>query len=395
VTRPPHPLPTRREIAGRIGTYTHAKEELQSPFAARTSDAVRRRSLRPEDIRSPFSRDADRILHSKAYARYIDKTQVFSHVHNDHITHRVLHVQLVAKIARTIGRALRLNEDLIEAIALGHDIGHPPFGHFGESCLSEICTEQQIGRFLHNVQSIWFLDRIEECDLTLQVLDGILCHNGESDAHVLSPDPVATWETFDARVRQIRDGGADPHPMTPEGCVVRLADTIAYIGRDLEDAYEIALIGEDDPLPERVETVLGVDNRSIVDTLIWDILVHSDSTDKPCIRHGDEVAGALAELKQFSRNKIYENPLLTSERDKIRLMYRTLYSRYLADVREECTASRIFTDFIDARWVTARYRDAAAPGELVRDFLAGMTDRYFEARFAEIVMPRKIEGTFR
>jgi dGTPase len=391
---PSSPPGDRQHIADSIDAYTASLERIRSPFAARNRDATRRHHRNPEDIRSPYSRDADRILHSKAYTRYIDKTQVFYLVQNDHVTHRVLHVQLVAKIARTIGRALRLNEDLIEAIALGHDIGHPPFGHFGERCLSDICEQHRIGRFCHNIQSVWFLDRIEGCDLTLQVLDGILCHNGESHAHVLIPQHYDSWDTFDRRVMKIRECGSDPHPMTLEGCVVRLADTIAYIGRDLQDAYEVALIGEENPLPESCVAVLGRDNRTIVDTLIWDLLLHSDTIRDPCIRHSPGVADALGELREFSIRHIYENPLLISEQKKISTMYRTIFTRFLEDLEGGRPSSKIFTDFIDQRWATSRYCEDAAPAELVRDYIAGMTDRYFEARFQEMVIPRRIEGSF-
>lgn len=147
-----------------IRTVAGKHEALLSPLAATSADAMRRHNRAAEDIRTPYSRDADRIIHTRAYTRYIDKTQVFYLVENDHITHRVIHVQLVSKIARTIGRCLRLNEDLIEAIALGHDIGHIPYGHFGETCLSALCEQYCIGKFFHNVQSVQFLDRIEDQD---------------------------------------------------------------------------------------------------------------------------------------------------------------------------------------------------------------------------------------
>ena len=222
--------------------YTNEREYLFSPHATRSADAIRRKNKRPEDIRTPFSRDADRIIHTRAYTRYIDKTQVFYLVENDHITHRVIHVQLVSKIARTIGRSLRLNEDLIEAVALGHDIGHIPYGHFGEQCLSDLCMEHGIGRFAHNVESIRFLDQIEDQDLTLQVLDGILCHNGESNDLRISPQPCQGWAEFDDKVAGYARGDRMDPPATLEGCVVKFADTIAYIGRDLQDAQEVGLI---------------------------------------------------------------------------------------------------------------------------------------------------------
>ena len=155
-------------------------EELNrlSPLAAKSSEAVRRNKEQLIGYRQNFAQDADRILHSRAYARYIDKTQVFCLIRNDHITHRVLHVQLVSRIARTVGRFLHLNEDLIEAISLGHDIGHPPFGHAGEQFLSELCMENGLPGFQHNVQSVRALEKLERkgrgWNLSLQVLDGIL-----------------------------------------------------------------------------------------------------------------------------------------------------------------------------------------------------------------------------
>jgi len=219
-----------------IREYIAEKETLLSPCATRSAAALRRYNDKPEDIRAPFSRDTDRIIHTRAYARYIDKTQVFSFVDNDHITHRVLHVQLVSKIARTVGRSLRLNEDLIEAIALGHDIGHAPYGHTGEEALSAACVRAGIGPFRHNVQGVRFLQLIESRDLTLQVLDGILCHNGETNDERLCPECCPDWETFDARIEQVERDGTCPPPSTPEGCAVRFADTIAYVSRYIQDA---------------------------------------------------------------------------------------------------------------------------------------------------------------
>ncbi len=169
------------------------EESLLSPLATPSKNANRRvdEQILKTGYRQAFSVDVDRILNSRAYTRYIDKTQVFYLIDNDHITHRVLHVQLVSKIARTIGRFLRLNEDLIEAIALGHDIGHCPFGHDGERFLSRLCQSYGIGFFLHSVQSVQFLDKVEQkgkgWNLTLQTLDGILCHDGEIHNEKTSP----------------------------------------------------------------------------------------------------------------------------------------------------------------------------------------------------------------
>jgi len=379
----------------RIHRYTEEREALFSIHATRSTRAVRRQNRKPEDIRTPFSRDADRIIHTRAYTRYIDKTQVFYLVENDHITHRVIHVQLVSKIARTIGRSLRLNEDLIEAIALGHDIGHIPYGHFGESCLSALCEEHGIGKFSHNVQSIRFLDQIEDQDLTMQVLDGILCHNGESDDVGISPVPCPDWEAFDRKVAGYAQKSRMDPPMTLEGCVVKFADTIAYIGRDLQDAEEVGLIAGPDDIPRDCREILGSDNRVIIDTLIHDLIDNSDAENGAYISYSPDTERALVALRAFSRRQIYNNPKLTAEQEKIKTMYRTLFYRYLEDVTSGRRTSRIFAEFIDLPWVNREYVASTAPAGLVRDYLAGMTDRYFLKRFEECVLPHKIEGSFR
>nr|WP_321351440.1 HD domain-containing protein [uncultured Methanoregula sp.] len=377
-----------------IRMQTELRESLLSPLAARSGGAVRRFGRKPEDIRTPYSRDADRIVHTRAYTRYIDKTQVFYLVENDHITHRVIHVQLVSKIARTIGRCLRLNEDLIEAIALGHDIGHIPYGHFGETCLSEICEQHGIGKFFHNVQSVRFLDRIEDCDLTLQVLDGILCHNGEADDVRIEPERCGSFMDFDRKVTDHANGSRSRPPMTLEGCVVKFADTIAYIGRDLQDAREIGLIGNDTPIPETCGEVLGHDNGQIINTLIYDLLENSDAEETGYISYSPEVEKSLIELRAFSRVHIYNNPALTTEREKIRRMYATLFSACLEDLERGKRTAKIFADFIDSVPISNNYLSSATRPELVRDFIAGMTDRYFARRYEECVMPRKIVGKF-
>jgi dGTPase len=377
-----------------IRSYINKRDAFLSPLAATGADAVRRHNRKAEDIRTPYTRDADRIIHTRAYTRYIDKTQVFYLVENDHITHRVIHVQIVSKIARTIGRCLRLNEDLIEAIALGHDIGHIPYGHFGETCLSELCEQYGIGRFFHNVQSVQFLDRIEDCDLTMQVLDGILCHNGEADDLLISPEVCPNWLVFDKKVQDNADGIRTKAPMTLEGCVVKFSDTIAYIGRDLQDAREVGLIGRTTPLPRECTEILGDSNREIINTLIYDLLENSDTEDSGYISYSPEVEKALISLRAFSQINIYNNKKLTSEREKVRQMYATLFATYLNDLEEELPDTKIFTDFIDTSWISQNYLSSATLPELVRDFIAGMTDRYFAKRYEECVIPRRIEGKF-
>jgi dGTPase len=388
-----------KDLASGILAGVQKHEALLSPLAATSADAVRRQNRKPEDIRTPFSRDADRIIHTRAYTRYIDKTQVFYLVENDHITHRVIHVQLVSKIARTIGRCLRLNEDLIEAIAVGHDIGHIPYGHFGETCLSALCERFGIGKFYHNVQSIRFLDKIEDCDLTMQVLDGILCHNGEADDVRIAPETCGSWAAFDQKVQDNAGGRRNRAPMTLEGCVVKFADTIAYIGRDLQDARDIGLIDDSPALPQECLDLFGsadpeTINAVIINTLIYDLLENSDCEEKGYISYSREVEKALIVLRVFSKENIYDNPRLTTERPKIERMYQTLFTRYLDDLEKKDRGSRIFTDFIDTEWISRNYCKSATPAELVRDFIAGMTDRYFAKQFATCVIPQKVEGRF-
>jgi dGTPase len=383
-----------RGLESSILASTARRESILSPLASISADAVRRHNRKPEDIRTPYSRDTDRIIHTRAYTRYIDKTQVFSLVENDHITHRVIHVQLVSKIARTIGRCLRLNEDLIEAIALGHDIGHIPYGHFGENCLSALCEQYGIGKFFHNVQSVQFLDKIEDCDLTMQVLDGILCHNGEADDVKISPVPCRNWLEFDRKVQDNANGIRTKAPMTLEGCVVKFADTIAYIGRDLQDAREIGLIDASVRLPLMCREVLGETNREIINTLIYDLLKNSDTEDSGYISYSHDVETALIKLRTFSRIHIYENSKLTSEREKVKQMYATLFMTCLNDLENEVKDAKIFTDFIETNWISREYLQSATCAELARDFIAGMTDRYFAKRYEECVIPRRIEGKF-
>lgn len=183
--------------------------------------------------------------------------------------------------------------------------------------------------------------------------------------------------------------------MTLEGCVVKFADTIAYIGRDLQDAREIGLIGEETQIPERAKEVLGSTNREIINTLIYDLMENSDTEERGFIAYSREVEEALICLRTFSRDHIYNNPSLTSERRKIEQMYRTLFATCLEDLEQEERSGRIFTEFIDTGWTSPRYLQSATDAELVRDFIAGMTDRYFAKRYEECVMPRRIEGKFR
>lgn len=359
--------------------------------AAFSADGVRRFPEEVSGYRQHFALDADRILHSRSYSRYIDKTQVFSLIRNDHITHRGLHVQLVARIARTIGRFLHLNEDLLEAIALGHDIGHPPFGHNGETFLSELCLEHGLPPFQHNIQSVRFLDKLERkgkgWNLTLQVLDGILCHDGEVHSQGLRPTPLKTFAEFDSKLEA--KANVPDHvliPSTLEGCVVRIADTIAYIGRDIEDAITLGLIKREE-LPERCRKILGVTNGTIVYNLVTDLILNSRTTkvEDSVISFSEEISSSLKELKKFNYERIYLAPLTRRQSPAIRECYQKLFTYYLHCLNISPQSLPEEVDLMTD--INPLYLEQYRPEEKVRDFIAGMTDDFFLKQAGSIGCP--------
>jgi dGTPase len=367
------------------------RKEAEGLSAAGTPShcAVRRREeeFLTAGHRQAFSVDVDRILHSRAYARYIDKTQVFYLIRNDHITHRVLHVQLVSKIGRSIGRFLGLNEDLIEAIALGHDIGHTPFGHDGERFLSQLCREHGIGAFQHNVQSVHFLDLVERkgqgWNLCLQTLDGILCHDGEVHTPALAPWRTKSFADLEAEMEaKTRQPETELVPMTLEGCVVRMVDTVAYIGRDIEDAIRLGLIRRSE-LPADSTAVLGDTNGTIVFKLSTDII--RTSHEKGFVAFSPEVSEALRRLKRFNLERIYLNPRMKPHTGLIRDLFRRLFDGFMEDLDRQRRDSVIFKGFLNG--MSAGYLERQRPAEVVRDFIAGMTDRYFLDLCPEALRP--------
>lgn len=367
----------------------HLETKILSPLATFNARGIRRTPDHrlAAGYRQAFSVDADRILHSRAYARYIDKTQVFYLVNNDHITHRVLHVQLVSKIARTIGRFLGLNEDLLEAIALGHDIGHTPFGHDGERFLSNLCENNGIGYFHHNLQSVQFLEKVERkglgWNLCLQTLDGILTHDGEIHNEQLWPATHKTFEDFDAEIAAKK---SDPRtvlmPMTLEGCLVRMTDTVSYIGRDIEDAIRLKLIRRED-LPQGSADTLGNTNGTIVFNLVTDII--RSSYQKPYVAFSPEVSEALRQLKRFNLEHIYLNPRIKKHTRRIAKLFEILFEAYLDDIRHFRKSSAIYSRFMMD--MTDEYIQSHRPAEIVRDFISGMTDQYFLDQCPEELRP--------
>jgi dGTPase len=367
-----------------------SEEQRLSRLACLSRDAVRKAEEADVDRghRQSFAVDADRILHSLAYSRYIDKTQVFYLIKNDHITHRVLHVQLVSKIGRTVGRLLGLNEDLVEAIALGHDIGHTPFGHDGEKFLSELCEAHHIGPFFHNIQGVRFLQEIERkgrgWNLTLQVLDGILCHDGEIHTQALEPRKGKNFETLAREMaRKSEEPGEDIRPMTLEGCVVRMADSISYVGRDIEDAIRLGLITREE-LPGDCKKILGDTNGTIVYRLVEDLV--ANSIDKPFVCFSKDVGEALRALKKFNQERIYQNRKVKEQTPKIQLMFQLLFAKYLEDLEMRNENSDIYCGFLQG--MSPAYKKQTPSAEMVRDFVAGMTDAYFLGQCGKNLMPQ-------
>lgn len=356
------------------------KEKDLSKYACKSENGTWLKEDK-EDIRPIFYRDIDRIIHSSGYARYIDKTQVYSFVQNDHITRRVLHVQLVAKIARTIGRSLKLNEDLIEAMALGHDIGHTPFGHKGESILNEICKEENIGAFCHNAQSVRELQTMEGLNISLQTLDGILAHNGEILINKYTYNPAKTKEEFEEELKKTFETdnySKQIRPMTLEGCVVRLSDVLAYIGRDIEDAIKVGVITRED-IPEDVTKILGNTNSVIVDTLIKDVIVNS--YDKPYLMFSEEVFEALMKLKDWNYKTIYESDMANKNYEKIDKLFKPLYNKYLEKLQTEEYKTAEGKDFSEKNlYEFIKKMSANSNFNLKRgviDYIAGQTDKFF------------------
>ena len=352
------------------------RDEYLSVLACKNSSAIRFEE-EIDDIRPPYLRDADRIIYSLSYTRYIDKTQVFSNIENDHISKRMTHVQMVSKIARTIGRALNLNEDLIEAASLGHDIGHVPFGHEGEYILNKISLENNCGYFNHNIQSVREFMVLENhgngLNLTLQVLDAIMCHNGELELKKYVPRKKSLKEFLKEYENSYVDESQNKKmvPMTLEGCIVRVSDIIAYLGRDIEDAIRLGLITIDD-VPNNIKEVLGSTNREIINTLIMDIL--KNSFNKNYLAMSDDVFDALKELKRFNYEYIYskahdENTLKYWEE-----CFRKVFNYCLNSIKNNDNDSIIKKEYLSK--MSDKYLNNTKIERQVIDFIAGMTDDY-------------------
>lgn len=321
------------------------EHEILSPYAS-FSDQSRGRDIKEEpcEIRTIYQRDRDRIIHCKAFRRLKHKTQVFLAPEGDHYRTRLTHTLEVAQIARTIARALRLNEDLTEAIALGHDLGHTPFGHAGERVLNSICP---LG-FAHYRQSVRVVEFLEKdgrgLNLTWEVRDGILNH---------------------------RTAG---NPSTLEGKVVRLSDKIAYINHDIDDGIRAGIISEED-IPREYTDLLGNSTKERLNTLINDIVINSNNRDD--IYMSDRIGGAMKELREHMFTHLYLNPAAKSEEEKADKLITELYRYYIANIDKLPDNYKMFiTEYNQAK------------EQVVCDYIAGMSDQYSIMKFQEIFVPK-------
>lgn len=366
------------------------KELYLSKYATKSTDAIRIEE-ETEDIRPAFFRDIDRIIHAYSYTRYLDKTQVYTRNENDHISKRITHVQLVSKIARTIGRALNLNEDLIEAIALGHDIGHTPIGHVGEAILNEISLRELNEYFAHNIQSVRHYLIVEKnglgLNLTIQVLDGIMCHNGEILSNVYEPKTKTKEEFLLQYNNAYKDliTSSKNAPMTLEGCVVRISDIIGYIGRDIEDAIMLNKIKRED-IPKEIIEVLGDNNKDIVNNIIIDII--KNSYDKPYIKMSNEVYKALMALKKFNYKYIYNYSLTPQQKEYYKTGMNNIYNEYLNDIKNNNKDSIIYKIFLNNQ--SKEYMHNTNDKRKVIDFIAGMTDDLFISEIEKLAKNKKM-----
>ena len=355
-----------------------------NPYRA-SDDAVIRRDDRPGDegniLRPAYVRDVEKILHLPAYNRYNGKTQVFSFRSNDDLSRRGLHVQLVARIARDIGSALGLNCDLIEAIGLGHDLGHTPFGHAGEKHLNDILFERTGRSFFHNVHSVRVLDKLYGRNLSLQTLDGVLCHNGEYEQRIFELSGLDSFESFDEVVENCYRNDFDYvktlRPMTLEGCVVRISDIIAYVGRDRQDAIEAGLLSED----AFDDGLGGGYNTWILTHASIDIVEHSYGKNR--IEMSEELFDEIARAKRENYTKIYSSGGVEEEHgDMMAQAFRRMYEHFYHDLEHGDESSFIFRHHIARIEKALSYYDRTYDwqsdlDQTVVDYIASMTDGYF------------------
>ena len=370
-----------------------------NPYACSDESIIRRNPERDRaSIQRPaFVRDIEKIIHSPYYNRYTDKTQVFSFFRNDDISRRGYHVQLVARIARNIGNVLGLNESLIEAIALGHDIGHTPFGHAGERILNKIYNEKTGRYFNHNVHSVRVLDKIFSRNISLQTLDGIICHNGEFVEQEYRPHNLKDFDEFD---RMVEDCYIDKNnikklvPSTLEGCVVRICDMIAYIGKDRQDALQTNMF---DTPPVFSELSIGTTNAEMINNLSVNII--ENSYGKDYIYLDNQYYDDIKKAKKENYEKIYFNEKIESKYDDvIEPMFWEIYEKLYDDLISGNEESVIFRHHMNFVRENEKYYDKdftyqnEEPAQIVTDYIASMTDDYFIDLYSYLFPDGKFAG---
>jgi len=390
-----------KELFDKLYANLVKRQELLSPYASMDKEAVRRRAEKFHVARPNYIKDIERIINCRYFNRYSDKTQVFSLYKNDDISRRALHVQIVSRISRNIGRMLELNQDLIEAIALGHDLGHAPFGHVGERFLSELYYEKTQRYFNHNVHSVRILDKILNLNISFQTLDGILCHNGEKVNGKYRPEELGKgngseqFGMFDDTVERCyveKDAVDHIVPHTMEGCVVRISDIIAYLGKDRQDA---AILGIEIEGPFYSNVLLGATNSEFISNIIADIV--SNSYGKDYLMLSEEYAEALDFEKNVNFKKIYEPQDKNQPYPEIKIMFRRIYEKMYEDIvrgNEDSPVFRhhinkIFMGFKNSEQMLEEYRNEE-PNQIVVDYIASMTDNYFLEAY-EYLFPNTIK----
>ena len=357
-------------------------KHIENPYACKDCDIIRRNMTHDKSNlwRPAFVRDVEKILHLPFYSRYSDKTQVFSLYKNDDISRRAQHVQLVARIARNIGRMLGLNEDLIEAIALGHDIGHTPFGHAGERKLNELYNARTGRYFNHNIQSARVFDEIFPVNLSLQTLDGIICHNGEMEMQQYKPVEEMSFDIYDSRIKAcLNDEKANKGliPSTLEACVMRVSDIIAYLGKDRQDAVRLGLIEND---KEFEQTRIGKTNGEIINNMIVNIV--ENSYGKPYLQMDKEYFEAFSIGKRENYKLIYMNEKVDKVyKESIYPMFEFIYDKMRKDLVEGNKSSFVYRHHIEyveditKYYSKKKYRENDID-DIVTDYIASMTDDY-------------------
>ena len=354
-----------------------------NPYAFKDENVVRRDMNHDKANlwRPAFVRDCEKIMHLPFYNRYGDKTQVFSLYKNDDISRRSQHVQLVSRVARNIGSLLGLNQDLIESISLGHDIGHTPFGHAGEWKLDALYFANTGKHFNHNVHSVRVLDKMFPLNLSLQTLDGILCHNGEIELDEYRPQGYMDFTQFDEKLKNCyleQQANKDLIPATLEACVMRVADIIAYLGKDRQDAMKLELFTEE---PQYKMSKIGTSNAEIINNMIVNIV--ENSYGKPYLKMDKEYFEAFSEGKKENYQWIYGNDKVREAYDShIYPMMEVIYEELLKQAKAHDENSLLYKHHIEyikkhTRFYKGVDYEQNEPNDIVVDFIASMTDDYF------------------